>query len=54
MYDLDGNLLFVQGNTTNTEDMTPIEALLYDQVATQQGREDALRKHMENKEAGRL
>ena len=54
MYDLDGNLLFVQGNTTNTEDMTPIEALLYDQVATQQGREEALRKHMENKEAGRL
>lgn len=54
IYDLQGNLLFVQGNTTNTEDMTPIEALLYDQIAMQQGREEALQKHMDHKEAGQL
>ena len=47
LYDLDGNLLFAQSSSTSTEDMTPIEALLYNQIAIQSGREEALQAHME-------
>lgn len=42
LYDTDGNMLTMQMNSTDTSSMTPIEAMLYNQLRGQENREAAL------------
>ena len=45
LYDLEGNLLEAQSNSTTTKHMTPILASLYVQMAGRESREEALTRH---------